>query len=209
MENEGGNDVGFIRRTWRFFARPSARLSVGGLLLIGLVAGIAIWLSFMQVVQATNSLTFCTSCHAMADFVYPEYEASHHFSNASGVRAICADCHVPRAFFPKMNTKIRATYVEVPAWLTGRIATQEKFDARKEYLAERVWARMQATDSRECRECHSWQAMASEAQAPRAWREHQEGRENGETCVDCHKGVAHQLPASMLEPEEGFGFDEF
>jgi cytochrome c-type protein NapC len=204
-ENRGG----ILRRTWSLLRRPSSRVSAAALLLIGIVAGVVIWATFLRVVEATNSLAFCTSCHAMQAFVYPEYAESHHFSNAPGVRAICADCHVPSAFLPKMGAKIRATYVEVPAWLTGRIATQERFDDRKLYLAERVWARMQASDSRECRDCHSWDAMSAQAQAPRAWREHQTCRERGETCVDCHKGVAHALPASMLEPDEDFDFDLF
>jgi nitrate/TMAO reductase-like tetraheme cytochrome c subunit len=199
---------GLLSRAWLFLRRPNPRLAAGLLLSIGFAVGMIGWISFTRVVEVTNSLAFCTSCHAMQAFVYPEYQASHHFSNASGVRAICSDCHVPSAFFPKMGAKLRATYVEVPAWLTGRIATQEKFDARKEYLAERVWARMRATDSRECRDCHTWQAMSSEAQAPRAWREHQAGRQSGETCVDCHKGVAHELPSSMLEPAE-FDFGDF
>jgi nitrate/TMAO reductase-like tetraheme cytochrome c subunit len=138
-KNEG---PGFIRRTWRFMRQPSVRLSAGALLLIGVVAGIGAYLSFMSVVGATNTLAFCTSCHAMEAFVYPDYQASAHYSNASGVQAICSDCHVPKSFFPKMGAKIRATYNELPAALLGRIATEDKFDARKEHLAERVWARM-------------------------------------------------------------------
>jgi cytochrome c-type protein NapC len=199
-----------MRRAWQIVRRPSARFGLGTLLLVGFLAGVMGLGSFTRVVEATNSLSFCTSCHVMEAHVLPDYQASVHFSNASGVRAVCADCHVPRAFFAKMTTKVRATAIEVPAWLTGRIDSPEKFEARKPLLAERVLTRMRASDSRECRECHSWSAMAQAAQAPRAWREHRVGREAGDTCVDCHQGVAHQMPASMLEPlDDDFGFEGF
>jgi cytochrome c-type protein NapC len=207
MDNDERRPDSRIRRAWTWTTTPSARFAAGALLATGVVVGVVSWAGFLRVVEHTNSLSFCTSCHVMQAFVYPEYTESHHFSNAAGVRAICADCHVPRAFLPKMNAKIRATFVEVPGWLTGRIGTQEKFDARKPEMAERVWARMRATDSRECRNCHSWEAMSAAVQAPRAWREHEAGRAEGETCVDCHQGVAHRVPASLLEADEELEFD--
>jgi nitrate/TMAO reductase-like tetraheme cytochrome c subunit len=202
------NKSGILKKTWRTLRRPSTRYGAGTLVGAGLVVGLLLWVSFMEVVAYTNTVDFCTSCHVMEAFVVPDYTASPHYSNASGVRAICSDCHVPRAFLPKMWTKARATAVEIPGWLRGTIATQERFDARKAHLARRVLARMRASGSRECRGCHSWQAMSSEAQAPPAWREHDAGRASGETCVDCHQGVAHVLPSSMLEPaDDAFDFN--
>lgn len=198
---------GRIRRLWRFLARPSSRFGLGVLLLVGFLAGIVFWISFTAVVAFTNTMTFCTSCHAMEAFVYAEYQETTHYTNASGVRVICADCHVPEAFIPKMIAKTRATVVEVPAWILGTINTAEKFEARRQVLAERTWARMRATDSRECRGCHSWEAMSAEAQAPRAWREHERGRQAGETCVDCHIGIAHELPEAYREAPEDDDFD--
>jgi cytochrome c-type protein NapC len=176
------------------------------LLFVGFVAGIVFLTTFNTVVAYTNTLDFCLSCHAMEAMAYQEYRETVHYTNASGVRAICADCHVPEPFIPKMIAKIRATYNELPRQILGTINTPEKYEARREFLAEVVWARMRANDSRECRDCHAWEAMAADAQALRAQREHAAGRQEGKTCIDCHQGIAHRLPQSMMEPEGGFTF---
>ena len=62
---------------------------------VGILSGIIFWGGFHTVVEETNSLAFCISCHEMTP-VYEEYKASVHYKNAAGVRAICSDCHVPR-----------------------------------------------------------------------------------------------------------------
>ena len=96
----------------------------------------------------------------------------------------------------------------IPAHLIGTIDTQEKFEAKREELANRVWARMEANDSAGCRGCHDVNRMAMDEQALRARREHEEGFAKGETCISCHKGIAHHLPASMLEENaEDVDFD--
>lgn len=188
---------------WRaVFSRPSTRFGAGFLVVIGLVAGIAATAGFASFVKYSNSKDFCRSCHEMEAFVFPEWEQSHHHGNPSGVQAICSDCHVPRAFLPKMATKIRASFNEIPKHLMGKMDTREEFEALKPELAERVWNRMKRTDSRECRACHNADAMVLADQALRAQREHEAARESGETCIDCHKGVAHSLPAGFEEADE-------
>ena len=69
-------------------------------------------------------------------------------------------------------------------------------------LAEHVWATMKANDSRECRNCHSLESMNPEAQKQRARKQHEMAREDNMTCIDCHKGIAHQLPKEYEEPED-------
>ena len=76
----------------------------------------------------------------------------------------------------------------------GTIDTPEKFEAKRAELAEHVWATMKANDSRECRNCHSWEAMDFHKQTPRAREKMHEGRKEGKTCIECHKGIAHSLP---------------
>lgn len=192
----------------RFFSTPSRRWGFGTLLAFGFIAGALAWAGFLEVVAKTNTLEFCLSCHEMRDNPWAEYKESVHFASRSGVRPNCADCHVPSAFFPKMRAKIRATYVELPAHFMGKMDTPEKYDARREHLAERVWARMRENDSAPCRSCHDVNAMSTEVQALRAVREHEAGFEAGDTCIDCHQGIAHHLPDSMLEEaEEEVDFD--
>ncbi len=194
--------AGFLRRLCGLFTRPSARIGAGILILVGMVAGIAAWTGFHAFVGYTSTTEYCLSCHEMQAFVYPEVAERPHYFTRSGVRATCADCHVPDPFFPKMASKIKATMVELPGHLTGRIATREKFEAHRKVMAERVWAGMIANDSRECRSCHLEEAMSRELQSARTWRLHQDARETGETCIECHRGIAHQLPASYLRPDQ-------
>jgi cytochrome c-type protein NapC len=85
----------------------------------------------------------------------------------------------------------------------GTISTPEKFEAKRLELATHEWARMKASDSRECRNCHSFSAMDIEKQKARASKMHKLGQEDKKTCIDCHKGIAHRKPKNMPEePDE-------
>ena len=156
-------------------------VGVGGML--GATAGLA-W---------TNTEAFCTGCHEMRDNVYAEYKGTIHDSNRSGVRAVCADCHVPKEFGPKMIRKVHATW-ELYGAITGKINTKEKFEAHRYEMAKRVWASMKETDSRECRNCHSREGMSKELQSAKAQARHAKGVAEGKTCIDCHFGIAHTEP---------------
>jgi cytochrome c-type protein NapC len=185
--------LGKLRTLWRWFWSPTARFGWGIILIIGFGTGIVFWGGFHTAMEATNTLEFCTSCHEMRQLVFEEYKTSIHYKNPSGVQAVCSDCHVPKAWGPKMVRKIQASG-ELWAALTGKIDTPEEFEAHRWEMATRVWASMQANDSRECRNCHSFHAMDFENQSRRAREKMQEGMEEGKTCIDCHKGIAHTLP---------------
>ncbi len=172
--------------------RSGAR-GVIGLVLVGALGGVLFWGAFNTAMEATNTMEFCTSCHEMRDNVYAEYRKSAHYSNPSGVRAVCSDCHVPKEWTAKLWRKIQATN-ELFHHLRGTIDTPEKFNERRAQLAEHVWATMKANDSRECRNCHSWEAMDFHKQTQRSREKMEEGRAKGQTCIECHKGVAHTLP---------------
>ena len=53
------------------------------------------WGGFNTVLEATNTEKFCVSCHEMKTNVFEELKGTIHFTNRSGVRATCPDCHVP------------------------------------------------------------------------------------------------------------------
>jgi cytochrome c-type protein NapC len=61
-------------------------------------------------------------------------------------------------------------------------------------MANRVWARMKETNSRECRSCHEFADMDLAAQGRSARRKHENAPMEGKTCIDCHQGIAHRLP---------------
>ena len=185
---------GFLRRLWDRFWSPWAAYAGGTVVIAGFVAGIVFWGGFNTFMEYTNTLEFCISCHEMRENVFAEYQESVHFKNASGVRVVCSDCHVPKAWTPKLLRKIRATN-ELFHHLAGTIDTPEKFEAKRFEMARRVWASMEASDSLECRNCHSYEAMDFHEQARRARDKMEPAMEKGETCIECHKGVAHKLPA--------------
>jgi cytochrome c-type protein NapC len=164
------------------------------------LAGILFWGAFNTTLEITNREAFCISCHEMRDNVYREYRETVHFSNRTGVRATCPDCHVPKEWQHMVVRKIRATN-ELYHWLRGTIDTREKFVAKRLDLARMVWADMVATDSRECRNCHGFAFMDTDAQQPGAGAQHVRGQNEGKTCIDCHVGIAHRLPEEFIEAE--------
>ena len=199
--NSGPATPGLLSRLWNTLKRPTAKYSLATLLVGGFAAGIVFWGSFNTVMEATNTMSFCTSCHEMRDNVYKEYDKTIHHSNRTGVQATCSDCHVPKEWTHKMVRKVQASN-EVFHWLLGSINTPEKFDAKRLTLAKNVWASMKSTDSRECRNCHTLESMNPEFQRPRARKQHMAAMEQGNTCIDCHKGIAHKGVRSQLNDKE-------
>ena len=174
------------------------------LLLIGAVFGVLFWGGFNTAMEMTNTEAFCISCHEMEENVYQEYTDTIHYSNRTGVRATCPDCHVPKERVHKFVRKIKATN-ELYHKFMGTIDTPEKFEAKRLKMAENVWKTMKNTDSRECRNCHSFEFMDFDKQEERSADRHDEAIESrdpenpethgeGMTCIDCHKGIAHRLP---------------
>ena len=181
--------------------KPSAKYSLIALLTFGFFAGVIFWGGFNTAMEATNTLDFCISCHEMHDNVYQEYKKTIHYSNRTGVRAVCSDCHVPKDWSHKLVRKIKAS-AELWGKLRGTIDTKEKFEANRLRLAENEWARMKAVDSRECRNCHSFEGMDTEKQKLRGAKMHKIAQEEKKTCIDCHKGIAHQKPKGMKDDDE-------
>lgn len=190
-----------INRLWRgllhygnLAIRPSRYLALGFLTLGGFACGVIFWGGFNTAMEATNTEAFCTSCHEMRANVYEEMVRTVHFSNRSGVRAICSNCHVPHDWTDKIARKMQASK-EVWGKIFGTINTRQKFLDKRLELAEHEWARLKANDSLECRNCHGAEAMDLTKQTPRAATIHARYLLTGQrTCIDCHKGIAHDLP---------------
>lgn len=187
------NNPNIFDQTWIFLRKPSSKYSVLTIGLICFYLGILFWGGFNTGVDATNRLEFCISCHEMRDNVYQEYKKTIHYSNPSGVRAICSDCHVPKDWSHKLLRKIQASQ-ELWGKFTGVADTPEKFEARRMKLATSEWERMKASDSRECRNCHSFEAMRGTKEKQVVFDIHMKAKDKGKTCIDCHKGIAHLLP---------------
>lgn len=186
---------GWWARLWQ---RPTQKWRLG--IPIGGLAAFAfgaIALGTMNyTLHATSSTEFCYTCHSHEAFIQPEYEASSHFMNASGVQAGCADCHLPHdSWFELVWTKAVVSLDIIPE-LMGKLDTAEKYESHRAEMAESVWRLALENDSEYCRSCHTVSAMNLEQQDRRVARQHSRAAEKGETCVQCHYGIVH------VEPED-------
>lgn len=188
-----------IKKFWRWFSTPS-RIAIGVVIVLSFFAGVIFWGGFNTALEYTNTEEFCSNCH-MNDVV-PEYRQTIHYMNRSGIKATCSDCHVPHEFIPKWMRKFKATR-EVYSHFMGHVDTKEKSEAARLEMAQREWARMQANNSQECRHCHNFETMDFTQQKAVANRMHSFALTENKTCIDCHKGIAHQLP-SMKNIKSGF-----
>jgi cytochrome c-type protein NapC len=165
--------------------------SVVVIFIAGLLLGVAAPATFNGVMHYTSTDDFCgSSCHEMTSGPLQSLQQTAHYSNAHGLSAGCADCHIPREFGPKMLRKIEASR-EVWGHFNGLIDTPEKYAAHRPAMRERELQRIRANDSQECRNCHSLERMDFEAQSRAVRRYHRGMVERGKTCIDCHEGIAH------------------
>lgn len=179
-----------LKNFWKRLSTPS-KAAAGVILFMGFMGGLLFWGAFNTGMEATNTEEFCSGCHAP---IVKEIRETIHYSNRSGVRAICSDCHVPHQWTDKIVRKVQASK-ELVYHFIGTIGTEEKFKARRGHLAHREWQRMKENDSKECRNCHQFNYMDFSEQGPRAVKQHSTALADGDkTCVDCHKGIAHKLP---------------
>jgi len=176
------------RRPQRWFLLG---IPAGGL--ITLLIGVALAGGFVGAMKYTETDAFCTSCHEHQQTLQ-ELKQSVHYSNVFGIQPSCGNCHVPPKLLPGLWRHIRA-YKEVWGHLTGKLDTPVKYEAHRLELAQKTWKEFKANDSAECRSCHTASAMAFAKQPEMAADAHSSLATSGMTCIDCHTGVAHTLPA--------------
>lgn len=182
-----------IKEFWTILRRPPATISLGLLSLGGFATGIIFWGGFNTALEVTNTEEFCVSCHEMRDNVYQELQQTVHWENRTGVRATCPDCHVPHEWTNKIARKMQASK-EVWGAVFGTINTREKFLMKREELARHEWARLEANNSLECRNCHDYDSMDWDKMSDEAVFYMRPAAELNTGCIQCHKGIAHELP---------------
>jgi cytochrome c-type protein NapC len=45
--------------------------------------------------------------------------------------------------------------------------------------------------------------MSSELQKATPYKKHMQAKQEGKSCIDCHKGIAHKLPKEYKDPDAG------
>lgn len=196
QENNQGNE-----KKGGFWGRPRTRwllgIPLGGFVAFAL--GMVALGSTNYVIHASSSTEFCFSCHSHEENIRQEYEASSHFSNTSGVRAGCADCHLPKDNWFELTWTKAVVSLDIVPELMGKLSTPEKYEAHRAEMAEAVWTQFRDNDSKFCRSCHSFTAMDFETQERRTARRHTRAEENGETCIQCHYGIVHKEPEGATD----------
>jgi cytochrome c-type protein NapC len=190
---------GFFRR---LLSPP--KCSMLRMIVIGVVGGVAIWGVLNIGMEYTNRSDFCMSCHEMT-IPFEELKKTVHYKNRSGTTVQCADCHVassktPTDYMFKSMQKLIAAR-DVVGHILGTVDTPEKYEAYRLTMAKRVWERMKDRDSKECRNCHDFKTMDPEKQKDRSVVKHEGAQQDGKTCIDCHKGIAHKPVHHLLEKE--------
>ncbi|MEO1202517.1 MAG: NapC/NirT family cytochrome c [Pseudomonadota bacterium] len=194
----------------RLWSQPKSKwllgIPLGGFLAVGVGAvGLG---TTNYVLHATSTTEFCYACHSHEAFIKPEYETSSHFINISGVRASCADCHLPHDNWFELTWTKAVVSLDIIPEMMGKLDTAEKYESHRAEMAEAVWRQFKANDSKFCRHCHSVEAMDLEEQNRSVARRHERAESRGETCIDCHYGIVHELPADADDIMDRLG-EEF
>src|SRR5262245_18104037 len=172
--------------------RSAITLAIAVLVVCTLVGG-GVLATTAVTFHATSTEKFCSdACHDQRHAA-AEFKGTVHDKNRIGVRAECADCHIPKELVPMMIRKVEAAR-EIWGHFTGKIDTDEKYEKHRHAMATREWTRMKKNDSQECRNCHRASAADFEAQSENAQKRHKMAREQKLTCIDCHFGIAHTEP---------------
>lgn len=199
---------------WKTLNKPAKYLTLGSISLTAFVMGILFWGGFNTALEATNTEEFCISCHSMESKPYQELQQTVHWSNHAGVRATCPDCHVPHDWSRKIARKMEASS-DVWGWIFNTVNTSEKFEDKRLEMASREWARFDRDDSLACKNCHEYDSMKWDEMSTLAQKQMKKAAEKDQSCVDCHKGIAHKLPdmgdarAPQLIAEVGSGESQF
>lgn len=178
---------------WKTLNKPARYLTLGTVSISAFLMGIIFWGGFNTALEATNTEEFCISCHSMESKPYKELQETVHWSNHSGVRATCPDCHVPHSWGRKIARKMEASH-DVWGWIFQTINTEEKYESKRLEMASREWKRFDRDDSLACKNCHDYDSMKWETMSKLAQKQMKQAAEKDQSCIDCHKGIAHKLP---------------
>lgn len=168
--------------------------------IFGGVAGIVAALAAEQMDRVTNTDEFCTSCHLTKTYIADTvaYKTSVHQTTTTGVRPGCADCHIPKGLVMATYTHVVKGFFDLWGEVRFDYEDPEVWAAEKARLADaaRLWLR--GNDSVTCRGCHEQASI--KPQRTRGQRQHEEARQTGMTCIDCHYNLVHE----EIEPSQSF-----
>ena len=181
---------------WRHLLKWSVLIAT----FIGVAIGFAVALSLEKVDQLTSSDAFCSnSCHMMTDYVAyePVYVNSPHRTTYTGIKAGCADCHIPKGLLAATWTHAISGMKDTWSLLVNDFSTREKWNKHRAEMTYQVRDRMLANNSETCRSCHQQDALIPRRE--RGVRRHELAQRNNVTCIACHYNLVHEQVAPRPE----------
>lgn len=153
------------------------------LLFIGICFGIALSLGGAEMIERTSGVEFCSSCHSMKGVAQAYYNDVHGGNNKHGVKAKCADCHLPHDDV--------FTYVTAKAYTGAKDVLGEIFWADTFDWVGNLEHRKEFTYTSGCIKCHSLESIQYDI--PKAYLAHKDFLTGKvESCVQCHEHVGHK-----------------
>ena len=112
------------------------------------------------------------------------------------MRAEGADCHLPDPEEKWLHSVMMQLVVslDIIAEIRGVANTDEKYEAHRAEWARKVWTEYRENESEYCLHCHQFDHMTIADQPRLAQRRHTRALDTGQSCIDCHQGIAHKLP---------------
>lgn len=150
------------------------------------VVALASWVGVQYAFEKTSDEPFCTSCHAMQAMGETFKQSVHGGNNRAGFTAECNDCHLPHDnVLNYLITKVRMGTNDLFTELTSDPADID-WIAKLEHSDRYVY------DSG-CMHCHKNLKITSE------WVHESYFSGGMESCLGCHKEVAHPGLAGYLK----------
>lgn len=176
-----------------------------GLVLVGIVVGVALVSAGTAVVHWSGSTQFCgTFCHSM-DRVYAAYQHGLHGKTNVGVEVGCVDCHLKY----ESEKSISQAQVVGLLWhkamsgssslwgeIRGTMSTPEKQKAMQNELSEKYLKWPRSTGFQNCRGCHDLNNFKVNPAKPMVAPMHKMMADTPEAdCIECHKTAGHDYEA--------------
>ena len=179
--------------------RISRSVLVAGI--AGAAIAVAAVLANEQIDRYTSTDAFCgTSCHSMQAHVAndPVFVESAHRTASSGVRAGCADCHIPHGIVSGTWAHVKGGVKDIISETLNDFTDRQVWERGRAERAYHVRDWLLETDSATCRVCHDEAAIQPERK--RGQSQHADARERGLTCIGCHYNLVH----TEVEPRPDF-----
>jgi nitrate/TMAO reductase-like tetraheme cytochrome c subunit len=199
--------------TRQFAGRRRRRwLPVAGFLSAGALIGAAGLFAMYEGVRLSSTDEFCTSaCHSM-QWAGETYRDSVHYSNSLGLRAGCADCHVPHhtghsgplQYLELVAFKTKIGIRDIIREANGTIATRELWQQERPRLSQDVEQWFKQSGSVTCQQCHDLKAFGGDYSEMTKMVHADLLHADTVNCIKCHKHVGH-VYAKKSAPVEALG----